>query len=112
MLHSVGLRELLDFIKNILICVPKILQIWDDMRGSNDIIFTQLQNVLISCFSMNLILSYYHFTFSTLCSPPSGCFHSPFVLFSPLPSFVFFLLIHVQYIILLTGLLTCSISSA
>jgi len=45
MLHSVGLRELLDFIKNILICVPKILQVWDDMRGSNDIIFTQLHKM-------------------------------------------------------------------
>jgi len=45
MLHSVGLRELLDFIKHILICVPKILQVWDDMRGSNDIIFTQLHKM-------------------------------------------------------------------
>ncbi len=66
------------------------------------------QNVLISCFFVKLFSGCYRFTFSTLAarSPPPSCFYSRFVLFSPLPLFVFSLLIHVQYIILLTGLLT------
>lgn len=66
------------------------------------------QNVLIPASLWSCFSGCYRFTFSILAarSPPPGCFYSWFILFSPLPSFVFSLLVHVQYIILLTGLLT------
>ncbi len=67
------------------------------------------QNILISCFFLwSYFSGCYCFTFSTLAarSPPPSCFYSRFILFSLLPSFVFSLLIHAQYIILLTVLLT------